>query len=618
VADRAGLAYRVEHLVLDPTNRQVRGVDIAAAIIDESPPQLTLTIEGASTLEITVLDTDLKLLRGDLLTGWAWGTNADDRDEKHWILDGRAVDAKLDDLWFRLVKVSKQSSDTLVLTFEDRLVALLRAHAGARKVYRDNMTRAQFVKALCNAADVPTHIPELNKRQPIAKASQKVTEADRTSEGKQGLDKSAKITIKGQKATRTQLSILERGLDAAMSLDPPEKALLALLVAVIGESTVSYVVNSSGHGGPWQSSSIDAHDVEKQAHYFMAGGHSFLPEGAIKLARSQPSLKPGDIATKVEISGKPGSFYQTHIAEAKKILAAYGGNGSSLSVEVEQPYAFARGKHENSWDAIQRLAQEVNFRAFIRGDALWYVSEEYLFAQKPQVALVEGEGAVDEITFDIDIGARNLVTELVATVHAARWTLKAGMIGRVDEQGPADGRWVLHQVELALDGDLATATFNKPIPVKAEPAPETSEVSLTAGGNVSSEAAGPLGQMLAKAIGISNRDMPYVWGGGHNSSFAPTSGGYDCSGYVSAILNAGGLLSSPLTSAGLESWGKPGKGRYFTVYANSGHTFIVFHGLGKYKRADTSPQGGESRKGPHVRTQNRSTAGFVARHYSGL
>lgn len=478
MADRAGLAYRVEHLVLDPTNRQVRGVDIAAAIIDTS---LTLTIEGASTLDLTVLDVDLKLLRGDLLTGWAWGTNADDRDEKHWILDGRAVDAKLDDLWFRLVKVSKQSADMLVLTFEDRLVALLRAHSGARKVYRDNLTRAQFVKALCNAADVPTHIPELNKRQPIAKASQKVTEADRTSEGKQGLDKSAKITIKGQKASRTQLKILERGLDAAMSLDPPEKALLALICAAIGESTVSYVVNSSGHGGPWQSSSIDAHDVEKQAHHFMAGGNSFLPGGAIKLARSQPGLTPGDIATKVEISGKPGSFYQAHIGEAKKILAAYGGKGSSLSVEVEQPYAFARGKNENSWDAIQRLAQEVNFRAFIRGDKLWYVSEEYLFAQKPQVALVEGEDAVDEITFDIDIGARNLITELQATVHSARWTLKAGMIGRVDEQGPADGRWVLHQVELALDGDIATATFNKPIPVKAEPAPETNTFTVGSG-----------------------------------------------------------------------------------------------------------------------------------------
>jgi hypothetical protein len=49
------------------------------------------------------------------------------------------------------VKVSKQSRDTLVLTFEDRLVAMLRAHRGARKMYRDSgVTRAEFV-ARCAA-----------------------------------------------------------------------------------------------------------------------------------------------------------------------------------------------------------------------------------------------------------------------------------------------------------------------------------------------------------------------------------------------------------------------------------------------------------------------------------
>ncbi len=36
---------------------------------------------------------------------------------------------------------------------------------------------------------------------------------------------------------------------------------------------------------------------------------------------------------------------------------------------------------------------------------------------------------------------------------------------------------------------------------------------------------------------------PYVWGGGHNG-WGPQTG-YDCSGFVSAVLHAGGYLSSP-------------------------------------------------------------------------
>src|SRR4051794_38464682 len=95
--ERQDLDYRLEDFVLDPEGtarrfRHGRGdVDIGQAVTDTS---LALTTEGASTIEITILDRGLRLLRSDLLTGWAWGTNADERDEKHWIKDGRAVDAK--------------------------------------------------------------------------------------------------------------------------------------------------------------------------------------------------------------------------------------------------------------------------------------------------------------------------------------------------------------------------------------------------------------------------------------------------------------------------------------------------------------------------------------------
>lgn len=75
--------------------------------------------------------------------------------------------------------------------------------------------------------------------------------------------------------------------------------------------------------------------------------------------------------------------------------------------------------------------------------------------------------------------------------------------------------------------------------------------------------------------------LPYVWGGGHGSWNAS---GYDCSGSVSYALRGANLLNSPMTSGDLASWGKPGQGKWITIYANSGHVYMHVAGI----RFDTS------------------------------
>ncbi len=102
---------------------------------------------------------------------------------------------------------------------------------------------------------------------------------------------------------------------------------------------------------------------------------------------------------------------------------------------------------------------------------------------------------------------------------------------------------------------------------------------------------------------------PYVWGGGH-ASFYDSS--YDCSGAVSFALFGGGLIPQPLTSGDLMRWGAAGRGRWITVYANPGHTFVEIAGL----RFDTV--GAEQGTGPRWHLATVSTAGFVARHPPGL
>lgn len=123
--------------------------------------------------------------------------------------------------------------------------------------------------------------------------------------------------------------------------------------------------------------------------------------------------------------------------------------------------------------------------------------------------------------------------------------------------------------------------------------------------------------VLAEARRIDGMDLAYSWGGGHSKLGVPSgpNNGFDCSGYVSACLGAGGYIKTPLDSDALMKFGKAGKGTDFTVYANSGHAFLVFEKEGI--RADTSPQSGDSNqsRGAHIRSQRRSTAGFTARHF---
>ena len=103
--------------------------------------------------------------------------------------------------------------------------------------------------------------------------------------------------------------------------------------------------------------------------------------------------------------------------------------------------------------------------------------------------------------------------------------------------------------------------------------------------------------------------LPYRYGGGHNASFQDSA--YDCSGSVSYALHGANLLSSPLPSGDLESWGQGGQGSWVTVYANAGHAFMTVAGL----RFDTS---GRSDGGSRWQKDMRDTSDYVARHPANL
>lgn len=115
---------------------------------------------------------------------------------------------------------------------------------------------------------------------------------------------------------------------------------------------------------------------------------------------------------------------------------------------------------------------------------------------------------------------------------------------------------------------------------------------------------------VKRVIAAANRirTKPYVWGGGHGRWW---DRGYDCSGAVSYALHGGELLDSPLPSGPMMRWGRPGRGRWITVYAHGGHAFAVIAGL----RWDTS--GNARGTGPRWHAEMASTSGFAARHPAG-
>jgi cell wall-associated NlpC family hydrolase len=118
--------------------------------------------------------------------------------------------------------------------------------------------------------------------------------------------------------------------------------------------------------------------------------------------------------------------------------------------------------------------------------------------------------------------------------------------------------------------------------------------------------------LVKRVIAAANhiRLTPYIWGGGHGSWI---SSGYDCSGAVSYALHGGKMLTTPLTSGSLETFGEAGPGQWITIYANAQHTYMVVAGL----RFDTA--GDTSGSGPrwHPTTAAAATGRYIVRHPVG-
>jgi hypothetical protein len=141
--------------------------------------------------------------------------------------------------------------------------------------------------------------------------------------------------------------------------------------------------------------------------------------------------------------------------------------------------------------------------------------------------------------------------------------------------------------------------------------PNPDRATLTANGLAIPPANAPAPVVAAILAGNQIAHNEYTWGGGH-ATYEDT--GYDCSGSLSFILAAAGLLTGTETSGEFMSFGQPGQGKWISIYAMNGHTFAIIAGL----RFDTVALAETGTRWSNRPPDEPNLSSFVARHPAGL
>ena len=564
-----GVDYTFNHFELD-VDEDDADVNIAGQV---TAADLELTIEGASVLRVTVDDTDRRLFNSTTLNQWAWGDLSDTTgvDEDGWVIRGRNVDARLNQIWFRLVRVQK-NGDSLTLEFEDRMVSWLRNRRGPLKATRGKVTRAQFVRSLLDRVKIngrlviPWVIPELYVEQPVQRYKVPETQTRTTVEGgdrtgsefkrvEGGASKYNRVYRQGEKITFTEVRIIGESLGI-----PPWRALAWAYVA-LGESgghdrngiqpAVRNYIGDGGTGVVQMTPSAWGYRGPYYENMQKLGGLDQMANPAKCLMQAEFMWKYQVARGGNGFSDWNGTHYYSQAVNAPRDTKPVGGAaslgtpGSTVTTETTKgrvkPYEFIVARDETYWDATGRLAQEVGWRRFVRRGSFWFASEEDLFDQKPELVITEGEDGVDSIDPNVDLYSRKSYGECTVHCRADRWTALPGSVvvirgpeatrengEKYRKRTPLDGRWLVTQVRRQSLFDAATEIqLAKPIRELAEPAPEVETVTerssksipgaktgqdgpTSGGGNVKPGDTYSDSQVSSKSFVIGSRDAPHL------------------------------------------------------------------------------------------------------------
>jgi hypothetical protein len=465
--------------------RRLPNMKFSEAVTDG---EVIRTIEGASTVTIEVTDPYGLIKNSGRLA--------------------REVDIKIDGLWFRLVAFRKTGTKTN-LTFESREVAILRTYDNKRIAAWGQLTRARFAQILVNEVKqfkIPFVCPELKK----TKFEKDKAKEDKLRDRNPGFgdwpsaiamaaSKGKPITIKGRAPVTAQLEVIEKVLDVGHNLSATgrlggvtRKILVCAIMTIIQEATAYN--KPFGHGtsvGAFQL--IDIHGTVEWRMNLNNSANWFY-ERAVKFAQDHPNAQYAEICQGAQRSAFPDAYSQWRV-EAERLVTAYGIAGGANSSNSDtaaannmgdwqqeagvDDFQFMRGRpktlpggkkgfeKENSWDCLNRLAEEVHWRCFEVSGRVYFISEPYLFRSAPRMRISESTEGVDWVDFDYDINKKN--GQITVTCNVDRWAAPPGSILEIFDSGIANGRWLITDIRRPIHSIKATITLKKPRPKLPEP-----------------------------------------------------------------------------------------------------------------------------------------------------
>lgn len=465
-----------DDLILDGKGSEVQ---LGRALTDA---QVERTMEGASTVTLTVADSDWSLAGASELLG-----------EKRLKSD---LNLEIDDLVFTLNELEK-IDDGWSMVFYDEPTTALRDHKRRMKATRDTVTRAQFFGMLCKAAGVRLYSIEKNVKQPVAaldKADAKQLrdskKAVKTATQKAREKKAAKVPAKEArvyKRLKGPASWFGR-VSAQGAIDPGDpsgqtksgKPNYAKGVAVNAYPSQGYagaVRSYNEFQGSWWRCTCPNGRVGVFQHIDQG------PNADGRVVDFTASALADIGYTVLNFPTSAGTFHLENLGRAygdKTGAVGSTSTTSSSSATTERAriakYEFAVDTGEDYQETGQRLADEVGWRCFSNGTGYVFDSDLTLAKADPSVVLQSGDDGVDRIRWTWT--RRALIDELQVDIRLVPWAAPPGAVALVKGEGPADGKWLVRSIQAPLLGEdrQATVTLGRPQKPLKEPAPSVETV----------------------------------------------------------------------------------------------------------------------------------------------
>jgi cell wall-associated NlpC family hydrolase len=582
-------------------------VDIREAML--TGDNITRTIEGASTVTIPVADREKKLLNSEYLQK---GTEIE--------IDGLwftlvAVEPQTD----RSLKLTFEDSAVAELrdypleSDPDSVAHLVR---NSLEMTGRGVTRSQFAKLLVDEpgkrGDFPIGFVAPEYVNPNTKSGLSITggvpDAVRGRNRQPGFPADANVTVKHKPATPAQLAALDGVLTEGYYMLKGAKGFTdvwrdLLIVAVMVTTQESdddpraRVTDQYGHVhiGLFQQDSTDGSSWRNRGGGtgtdIAADAHAFF-EVAVQERRAYPSYPRAAIALLVQNPGGSPDQYGQWQDEATATVEAWlphdplrSGVKTHYTGGVTKPkpliptnpmqFQYTRGAavtrnnrrlivRESNWKALQRLANEVNWRCFAVGSTgrevgvVYFGPDSDWFSSRPVMSFSDDDDGVDSITGEWDIGKTKATLNVACRI--SRWQAPPGSVVVVREHGPQSGRWLVASISRSLFSPTATVTLTKPqpaLPSSGQPRiPKKTKGGKGPGGPLSALRQAIVDAALKAAATrfnyfyVQHRPMPPSLFGGEFPE------GIDCSAFATLCYKAAGAPN-------------PSGGKY-TGYENTG------------------------------------------------